>query len=479
MKILFVTSEVYPLIKTGGLADVSYSLPKALKKLHQDIRLVLPAYASVLERLKTIETIATVEVTAYSKPVHILRSKLEGMPIYLIEATDYFQRPGHPYIHPQGHDWPDNAQRFATFCRAVIKLGQDPLNLNWQPDIVHCNDWQTGLIPALLSQQAQRPATLFTIHNLAYQGLFPYHQFYELQLPNELWSMHGLEFYGQMSFIKGGLYFADHMTTVSPSYAREIKTNEFAYGLEGLLKTRSPQLTGILNGIDTQVWNPKTDSYINKNYDEKRLHKKTNKQQLQQKMQLPVEPNTLLFAYIGRLVAQKGVDLILNSLEQLMAYPIQFVILGSGEAELEQQLTQAQQSYPQQMAIHLAYDEALSHQIEASADVFLMPSRYEPCGLNQLYSLRYGTIPIVRRTGGLMDTVVEATTRNIIQHKATGFLFDEANVMDFTHACLQAIDYYYHKPKIWRQLIRTAMQEDFSWQISAKEYLQLYQSIKK
>ncbi len=480
MDILFCTSEAYPLIKTGGLADVSGSLPKALLQLEHDIRLVLPAYPSVFQRVDRPTEIARLSLTGCDDPVRVLKSRLPDsqVPVYLIDAPALFNRPGNPYLQADGSDWPDNAQRFALFARACVALALGQGDAGWRPQLVHCNDWQTGLVPVLLSQEAQRPATLFSIHNLSYQGLFPAATFKALQLPDTLWSIDGLEFYNMLSFIKGGIANADWVTTVSPTYAREIREEEFGYGLEGLLRYRADNLTGVLNGVDTDTWNPTTDQLIARRYDVHTLQNKLfNKFTLQRDHGLPVSSQPLLLAYIGRLVEQKGVDLILDIVDDLAKHPVQLVVLGDGDRTLEQQLRAAAQRYPRQLAVHTVYDEKLAHRIEAGADALLMPSRYEPCGLNQMYSQLYGTIPIVRRTGGLADTVIDFSQQTLSNHTATGFCFDEDNPETLLATCLGALSLYRDHRVDWWKLVIAGMHRDFSWTTSAARYSEIYKQL--
>jgi starch synthase len=480
MDILYCSSEAYPLIKTGGLGDVAGSLPTALQDLGNDVRLVLPAYPEVLEHSGPLGSIASLTLGGDAQPVQILKGQFPhtGVGLYLIDCPAYFQRSGNPYVQEDGNDWPDNAERFACFALAIVALALGEADPDWQPQLVHCNDWQTGLVPALLSQHEQRPATLFTIHNLSYQGLFPKATFAALQLPDSLWSIDALEFHDQLSFLKGGIACSDWVTTVSPTYAEEICTAEFGYGLEGLLQYRADRLSGILNGMDCTVWNPATDPHLAHSYDVHTLqHKALNKAALQQELGLPVEPGALLLGHIGRLVGQKGVDLILDTLEALLEQPLQLVILGDGEEQLEQDLKQAVARYPQQLAAHIGYDEALAHRIEAACDCFLMPSRYEPCGLNQMYSLRYGTVPIVRSTGGLADTVTDLNELTARDYTATGFTFEADTAQALLEVCQRALAYYQSDRVNWWKLVITGMKKDFSWTNSAQQYLSLYQHV--
>lgn len=477
-KILFATSEVYPLIKTGGLADVAASLPRALLKLGQDVKILLPAYASVMEKAKSIgvKEVAQFEIEGYS--ISLKQTRLPGTKVivWLVDIPEFFEREGNPYCGPDGNDWFDNHKRFYVFARVAELIALDQLGLIWQPTIVHCNDWQTGLIPALLSLHPNHPATVFTIHNLAYRGLFSYQAFAELNLPAAFWHHERLEFYGQMSFIKGGLAFADFITTVSPSYANEIQRPEFGNGLDGLIRYRSDAVAGILNGIDTDEWNPGTDPHLTCNYNRRTLGNKTkNKLALQEDLGLIVSSEIPLLGFVGRLVDQKGVDLILEQMNQLLTLNCQLVILGSGFPHYEKALKQIAEQHPEKIAVTLGYDESFAHRIEASSDIFLMPSIFEPCGLNQLYSLRYGTLPVVHAVGGLRDTVFEQTLESE-SGEANGFVFHGATARELLAAIQRAISLFKQKDR-WKQLQLNAMSKDFSWDASAKEYLAIYEQI--
>ncbi len=477
-KILFAASEALPLIKTGGLADVAGSLPPALGALDLDVRLVLPAYPEAVERAIPLKTVATLRISGIPEPVRILeQEKIDGkLHVYLIDAPSMFSRPGNPYTEASGRPWGDNAQRFTLFCRTIVRIALDQANLGWHPDVVHCNDWQTGLVPALLAQEWDRPATIFTIHNLSYQGTFDLSTFVQLQLPDQLWSPEGVEFHDQLSFIKGGLVFADWLSTVSPTYAEEIRTAEFGYGLEGLLDHRSDRLTGVLNGIDYQIWNPATDSSIKQTYDATSFNlKQLNKLALQQELGLDQDQEALLFGNIGRMVEQKGIDMIIEILPEMMQNEkVQIVILGSGEEQLEQALLKAAEDHPGQAVVKIGYDEELAHRIEAGCDCFLMPSRFEPCGLNQLFSLRYGTVPIVNRTGGLADTVTDLNPASMLDESATGFVFDNPDAASLLDTVNRAIEFYQRPGMWWEKLAIRGMLQDFSWDSSASHYLDIY-----
>ncbi len=476
--ILFVTSEVYPLIKTGGLADVAGSLPAALKAQRQDVRIIMPAYRGAMRKAEKLG-FASFRMEGVPETVRLLEGRLPGTSVrlLLVDSPAHFDRPGGPYMDPDGHDWADNAERFALFARAVTAVALNKAELDWQPDIVHCNDWQSGLVPALLAPYPKRLSSVFTVHNLAYHGFFEAAKFQSLKLPSYLWGVDGLEFHGGLSFIKGGLVFADMISTVSPTYAEEIRTPHFGHGLDGLLNHRAERLTGILNGVDYKQWNPAKDPHLKHHYDIHHLAGKArNKQQLQTQFGLPQRTSPPLLGLVGRLVEQKGIDLVLSIIPQLVRHDVQLVILGSGDKRFQAELQQAAKLHPGHIAVHIGFSETLAHRIEGGADMFLMPSRFEPCGLNQIYSLRYGTVPIVRRTGGLADTVVDAHDETIAQKRATGFVFDHAAHDDLWRATQRAISVFRGQPKIWQQLIATGMRQDFSWKQSAKHYLELYQT---
>lgn len=486
MKILFATSEAHPLIKTGGLADVSGSLPAALAQLGHEVRLVLPAYQAVLEKYPGYQVLSQFSVGAAGRmlAVRVLAVQVPelGHEVWLLDIPELFQRPGNPYQAPDGKDWWDNGERFGTFSRAVAELAMNRAGLDWRADVVHANDWQTGLVPAFLREEHPRPRTLFTIHNMAYAGYFPKSLFDSLWLPWHWWSMDGVEFHGQLSMLKAGIQYADSVTTVSPSYANEICTEAFGYGFDGIMREvrRQGRLHGILNGIDTRCWNPATDPYLHANYtldSGLASGKQRNKQAVLQQLGAPaatLAEGRPLLGFIGRLVAQKGVDLILEVLPSLLEQGrVSLVCVGSGDAGFEQALRQLAARYPAQAFVHIGYSEQLAHQVEAGADIFLMPSRFEPCGLNQLYSLAYGTLPLVHHTGGLADTVVNASHENLANRTATGFVFYDQSAHAMRSTLEHAL-YLYSQPGLWQQMQRTAMQQSFSWAQSAKDYIDLY-----
>lgn len=478
LRVLMASSEAHPLIKTGGLADVAASLPAALRQLGHDARLVLPAYPRAARQLREPKPVCELKMPGCRTGIRILAGLHpdHDLPIYLVDAPESFCREGNPYTDLSGRDWGDNAERFLLFCRVIALIAQGLPALGWQPDVLHGNDWQTGLAPALLKDLPKRPATIFTIHNLAYQGLFDRATYERIGLPPALWSLSGLEFHQRLSFIKGGIVFSDRVNTVSPTYAAEVRTQRFGCGLDGLLRQIGGRFSGILNGIDYQVWAPATDPLILQNYDRDRFSLKAeNKLDLQREFGLPRSEDAFVLGYIGRLVDQKGVDLILAILPELLHDPrIQFMVVAAGERQTEQALLDIAANHPRQVGVFIGYDEVRAHRIEAGCDTFLMPSRFEPCGLNQIYSLRYGTPPIVHRTGGLADTVTQATPEAIAQGTATGFLFDEPTAPALLCAIRQALKLYREDPDGWRQLAIAGMSQDLSWEASARQYFQLY-----
>ncbi|MCW9046799.1 MAG: glycogen synthase GlgA [Gammaproteobacteria bacterium] len=481
MNILFAASEAFPHVKTGGLGDVVHSLPLALKKQGDDVRLVLPAYRDVLASVDSLKELGYWDLPGIgvTHRARILQAYLQKSDehLYLIDVPALFDRAGNPYVNPQGFNWPDNAERFSVFSRAVAQLAKGIPGTDWVPDVIHSHDWQSGLVPAFLSMSYPRPKSVFTIHNLAYDGHFSYEFFTSLALPPEWWSSELLEFHGGFSMLKAGLVFSDHVTTVSPTYAKEICTPEFGYRFEGVLQHLGNKLSGILNGIDTEIWNPETDRHLAKNY---KLDKNWQKNKLINKEDLLVETglqktSAPLLGFIGRLVEQKGIDLIITMLPSLFANTdITVIILGSGNALFEKQLKSLADKFPTRLAVHIGYSEDLAHKIEAGCDMFLMPSRFEPCGLNQMYSLRYATPPIVNFTGGLADTVINTTAKTIKNKTANGFVFDKVTADALLSTVKRAMKVY-NKPEQWQQICETAMAEELGWESSAKKYQELYQ----
>jgi starch synthase len=470
LQVLFVCSECAPWAKTGGLADVAAALPAALRALGVDARLLLPAYRSVpTDGARTIEAFAA---TAHFPPARLLSASLpNGVPALLLECPQLYDRAGGPYQDEAGADWSDNARRFAQLSRiaAAVSSGRDAPA--WVPDIVHCNDWQTGLVPAYLRfSSARRAASVLTIHNLAFQGVFPASTVEAAELPPASFSVEGLEFYGQCSFLKGGLSYSDELTTVSPTYAAEIQQEAYGMGLHGLLASRKDTLTGILNGIDTDVWDPARDPHIARAYDATTLDAKAaNKRALQKRAGL-AESDAPLLAMVSRLTQQKGIDFVLEIGAEVAAMPAQLVILGRGEAQYESGVAALARSHPGRIGASVSFDETLAHLIEAGADAFLMPSRFEPCGMNQMYSQRYGTPPIVRATGGLADSVEDYSPAT---GSGSGFVFREPTAGALLGAIRRAIAVY-RDGASWRRLQGNCMARDFSWHASARRYVEIY-----
>lgn len=484
LRILYVTSEVFPLAKTGGLGDVSSVLPSTLRQLGVDARILMPAYAGIIAQLDAQPVGPPIPTLPDLAPVQLFRGTLpEAMPgaltpVYVIASPALYERPGGPYTDGNGHDWPDNALRFAVLSKVAALMGCGAGLDDWQPHIVHCNDWQSGLAPAYLAlTPGARARSVISIHNLAFQGNFSPELLPVLGLPWSCFHPRGVEFYGQVSFLKAGLYYADHILTVSRSYAAEIQTAEFGFGLQGLLAESHERLTGILNGIDALRWNPATDPYLTAHYGvDDVAGKRENKRLLQARLTLDPHPDWPILALVTRLTYQKGVDLILNLVEELIEQPLQLVVLGSGDKAFEAQWRAMAERYPGRIGVVIGYHEELAHLVEAGADLFLMPSRFEPCGLNQMYSMRYGTLPVVRRTGGLADSVVDITPRSLSEQTATGFVFENANREEL-RACLLRALLLYRDRETWRQVQSCGMRRDFSWSASAARYLELYRTL--
>jgi starch synthase len=479
MRILYTASEVAPFSKTGGLADVAGALPAAVARLGHEVIVVMPRYKAVLPERWGLTRKGEISVKlagrGYSFALWAARLPQTPVEFFFLDHEGLFDRTG--LYQEGGKDYPDNLERFAAFSRALLEV---PKRLGFKPDLLHGNDWQTALAFVYLRAHfAQDPfykkiGTVFTIHNLGYPGLFPGSEFSKLDLPADYFHPERLEFYGKVNLLKGGLVFAQILNTVSPTYSREIQTHEFGHGMEGVLHAHRQDLFGIVNGVDYREWDPAHDSHIAQAYDSRNLKgKRLCKEALQKELKLPVTEVPLI-GMITRLTVQKGVDLVLDVLEELMLLDLQIVILGTGEPAIHKKLTQAMGRHPDKLTVRLTFDEPLAHRIEAGADLFLMPSRYEPCGLNQLYSLRYGTIPVVRKTGGLADTIVDATPTHIASGKATGFVFENVSGHELLTTLRLALSFYKDRA-LWEQFMKTGMAADFSWDFSAREYLKLYE----
>ncbi len=471
--VLFAASEAAPFIQTGGLAEVAGSLPQALAAAGCEVRLVLPGYRSILAQTLNLESLPALKLTDYPVAVGLKRLRLAPrLELWLVESAEFFDRPGGPYADAVGVEWPDNAERFAFFSHAVAALAR-AMPDRWRAQVVHLNDWQTALVPLLLKQSPRPPGTVFTIHNLAYRGLCDLATFARLHLPPATWHHESLEFHGQCALIKGGLVYADRLTTVSPTYAQEIQTAAFGCGLEGVLTSRAAVLSGILNGIDYTVWDPARDPALDIPYNAARLgDKQLNKRALQAGFGLPGRDDVLLVGTVTRLAEQKGIDLLLEAIPNLLQHPVQFLFLGNGDPVLEASIRTLAAAHPTQIAYRIGFDIKLSHRMFAGLDAFAMPSRFEPCGLSQLYSQRYGTIPIVRRTGGLADSVEDAADVS----RGTGFVFDEPTSLEVSHAIWRAIQAF-QDPVRWQGLQSRGMARDFSWTHSTRAYLELYRAV--
>jgi starch synthase len=481
LRVLFATPECAPWAKTGGLGDVGAALPAALEAGGLDVRVLLPAYRPVLAATAAhTRELATFAASSRFPAARLLEAPLPtGVPAWLVDCPALYDREGGPYQDPAtGHDWPDNALRFALLARVAARLAGEASPLAWRPHVLHCNDWQTALAPAYARfASGARAATVMCIHNLAFQGLFAPATAAEVELPAAAYSVDGAEFFGRLSFLKAGLVYADAITTVSPTYAQEIQREPLGFGLQGLLAARADDLHGILNGIDEDAWDPAADALIARRYGAARLEaKRDNKRALQRRMGLPADDDAPLFGFVGRLTRQKGVDLIAEAAAGIVATPGQLAVLGAGERELEEALRALARAHPREIAVGTGFDEPLAHLIEAGADAFLMPSRFEPCGLNQMYSQRYGTPPIAHATGGLCDSIVDCTPATLAGGTATGFLFREPTPADLLAAIGRAIAAY-REPATWRALQRNGMARDFGWGTGARRYAELYRSL--
>jgi starch synthase len=469
MNVLFCVSEAVPFAKTGGLADVAGALPAALRRLGLDVRVVMPLYRGVGR--EGLEPVMTAEREFGGRPIAwtVRRGAMpNGTPAYLVDAPELFDRPG--LYGEGGRDYDDSLLRFAAFCRAAVALRREA----WAPDLIHCHDWQAALVAAYLRWDRDPLPTLFTIHNLAYQGLFPAEQFALTGLPEGAFVMDGLEFYGKVNVMKAGLVWAHVLSTVSETYASEIQTAEYGMGLDGLLRVRAADLFGVLNGVDYSQWDPSVDTYLPVRYTATDLTGKARcKTALQQEVGLPPHAYTPLVGTVARLVTQKGFDLVTAALEGIVEMGVQLVVLGTGDPQFEAAFRAAAARWPQQVAVTIGFNEGLAHRIEAGSDMFLMPSRFEPSGLNQLYSLRYGTIPIVRRTGGLADSIIDVTPESLQQGRANGFVFD-AYAPEGLLATLGRAVAAYRDPGLWRFLQQVGMRADFSWDRAAARYRDLY-----
>lgn len=478
MKILFATPECAPWVKTGGLGDVSGALPPMLERLGHSVRVLMPAYSGMqLEG----DITDSVDLPADGRwpAAQLMTVRTPALTLALLSCPPLYDRPGGPYLTPEGHDHDDNAWRFGFLAHVAARIGMPASPLaGWQADVVHANDWPTGLAPMYLADwrgslpQHQRAASVITIHNIAFQGVFPMHLADRLGVPWHWRGIDGVEFWGRLSMLKAALQFSDAITTVSPTYAQEIRTEQFGAGLQGVLQAQSHKLTGILNGIDTQLWDPQADTLIERRYGPIDVASKhSNKIALQDRSGLAVRERAMLFGVVSRLTSQKGIDLVLDAVDAIVARGGQLVVLGQGEPALHEALRAAAQRHPQDVAVDFGFSEQLAHRIEAGIDCFLMPSRFEPCGLNQMYSQAYGTPPIVAPVGGLKDSVVDVDADPV---NGSGFVMRSCDAQGLADALDRAFDAY-ADPAIWERIQRNGMARHFGWQERAAQYVQVYE----
>ena len=476
MNVLFVASECAPFVKTGGLADVIGAVPKALKPLGADVRVLLPAYPTLTEVLAGGAVVAEFD-DLFGGPARLVASRSAGLDLLLLDAPHLFDRPGNIYLDDHGGDWSDNHLRFGALSWVGAWIGQGKLD-GWIPDLINAHDWQAGLIPAYLAATKQQtPPVVMTIHNIAFQGVYGAHTVQELGVDPALFHREGVEYYGNLSFLKGGIALADKITTVSPTYARELMLPEFGMGLDGLLNARRGDLTGILNGIDTDVWDPAKDPALPSPYSARALSKKAQaRAAVEKRFGLNPNPDAPLFCVISRLTQQKGLDLLLDCLPALVDEGARLAVLGTGERGLEMGFVDAAQRFLGSVGTIIGYDEEISHLLQGGADAILIPSRFEPCGLTQLYGLRYGTIPVVARTGGLADTVIDANDAAEVSGVSTGVQFAPVTHAALTQA-IQRTCALYQDRKGWQAMMRRAMAHPVGWDRAAKAYMALYDSV--
>jgi len=478
MKVLQAAAEVYPLIKTGGLADVMGALPQSLRAQGADVRLLLPGLPGILDAVLHAKRVCTLGPLFGAARISVLLARMPytELPVYVVDAPMLYRRAGSPYQDSSGAEWPDNLQRFGMLGWVAAQLAFGEIDPKWQPQVLHAHDWHAALGCVYLdAHPAARTASMFTVHNLAYQGLFAHDDCLLLGLSSRYMQPSALEFHGQLSFMKAGLKFADRVTTVSPTYAREITSHDFGCGLEGVIRGRGADVSGILNGIDMQVWNPATDTALSERYSAAHPHGKVRcKAALQAQFGLTIDAAAPLVGVVSRLTAQKGLDLVLGALPELLRQDAQLVVQGTGDALLESALRKAAAQHPGQVGLLLGYDEPGAHRLIAGADMIAVPSRFEPCGLTQMYALRYGTVPVVRRVGGLADTVHEAGVGDDMS--GNGFVFDAASSISLQAALARAIECY-RQPARWSALMRRGMELDHSWSGPAARYMALYANL--
>ena len=476
MNILFVASECAPFVKTGGLADVIGAVPKALGQLDHDVKVLLPAYPALKRWLKHGDPLLELE-DLFGGPARVVAVRAKGLNLLLLEAAHLFDRNGSPYLDEDGCDWEDNPIRYGALSLIGAKLALDGIG-GWTPDVVSAHDWQAGLVPVYLRQSGrQAPPVVMTIHNIAFQGLFDGAIRRTLGLSEGLFNPDGYEFWGHVGYLKGGIALADKVTTVSPTYATELLTPEFGMGLEGLLRSRQEDLVGILNGIDLDVWNPEEDQALEKAYSIRSLKRKAaNRAWLEERFGLNANPQAPLFCIISRMTVQKGLDILLETIPTIIKRGARLAVLGSGDKRLEESYLSMAKRFPGSIGVEIGYDEELSHRLQGGSDAILIPSRFEPCGLTQLYGLRYGTIPVVARTGGLADTVIDANAAALASKCATGIQFSPITPEALEKSINRTCDLF-EDSKLWKMMMRRAMTQEVGWDQSALLYEDLFASL--
>jgi starch synthase len=477
LQVLSVASEMFPLLKTGGLADVVGALPAALAPLGITVRTLLPSHPSVTQALEDVRELCQWPAW-FGGPARLLAARHGALDVLVLDAPHLYLRHGNPYLDSTGRDWPDNSVRYAALAHAAARIGWGEVS-DFVPDVLHAHDWQAALVPAYLhylGQGRRRPATVLTLHNLAFQGQFKAEVWSRLGLPAEAFAMQGLEYHGDVGYLKAGIHFSDAITTVSPTYAREIRTLAGGMGLDPMLRWRDAAVSGIVNGIDTEVWNPATDTHLSRRYDAQDLAgREANKRAVETRFGLPADDSPLI-CMISRLTAQKGIDLVAAVLDAIVAGGARLVVLGNGDASLEDGLRKGAQRHPERVAVKIGYDEGLSHLLQGGSDAILVPSRFEPCGLTQLYGLRYGCVPVVARVGGLADTVIDANDAAVKAAVATGVQFSEITAEGLLDAVRKTVALY-RRPEVWRRMQLAGMRADVGWQTSAAEYAALYRRL--
>lgn len=475
LHVLSVTSEIFPLVKTGGLADVAGALPAALAAEGVRVVTLVPGYPAVLAALEQPQAV----VELHDLPggtARVIRATAQGLDLAILDAPHLFDRPGNPYLGPDGRDWPDNAIRFIAFAHAGARLARGAAP-GLVPDVVHCHDWQAALVPALLSHGGPRPATVLTVHNLAFQGQFPASVFPLLGLPPEAFSVDGVEYYGDVGFLKAGLRYADRITTVSPTYGYEIMTQAGGMGLDGLIRSRADALSGIRNGLDLDVWDPSADAHLAAPYSRRNPARRVrNKAALAARFGLDVPPETLLFGVVSRLTWQKGIDLLAEVAHTIVDAGAALVVVGNGEWPIEAALSAAAERHPGRIGLRFGYDEALAHLVQGGADALLVPSRFEPCGLTQLSALRYGAVPVAARVGGLADTIVDANEMALAADAGTGVLFSPPTREAFELAVRRTAALW-RDQEVWRAVQKRGMATDVGWTVPAQRYAALFRHL--